>query len=69
MWIYEYGKFDCSGFRPVGPYHSREEAAKAMKEYADRFGVIVQGPREVSASHLESGTFRSFTFQQDPTSS
>ncbi len=60
MWIYEYGKFDCSGFLPVGPYHSREEAARAMKEYADRFGAIVQGPREIEVcSHLTSGTSHS----------
>ena len=47
MWIYEYRKFDRSGFLPVGPYNSREEAAKAMIDYADRFGAIVRGPKEI----------------------
>ncbi len=47
MWIYEYRNFERSGFLPVGPYESREKAAEAMKDYADRFGAIVQGPREI----------------------
>ena len=47
MWIYEYKKFDGSGFLPFGPYHSQEEAADAMKHYADRFGEMVQGPKRI----------------------
>ncbi len=44
MWIYEYSKFDRSGFLPVGPYKSREEAEHAMKDYQHRFGAVVRGP-------------------------
>jgi hypothetical protein len=47
MWIYEYRRFDRSEFLPFGPYHSREEAVEAMKDYADRFGAVVQGPRKI----------------------
>ncbi len=52
MWIYEYCNFDHSGFLPVGPYETREEAAKAMRDYANRFGAIVQGPKEIDAMDL-----------------
>ncbi len=52
MWVYEYRKFDRSGFLPVGPYNSREEAARAMKDYAERFGAIVQGPKEIDTFDL-----------------
>ena len=48
MWIYEYRKFDLPDFLPVGPYDSREEAAEAMRDYAEQFGVIVQGPKEIA---------------------
>ena len=47
MWIYEYRKFDRPDFLPVGPFKSREEAAQAMRDYAERFGEIVQGPKEI----------------------
>ena len=47
MWIYEYKRFDGSGFLPFGPYHSQEEAADAMNHYAERFGAMVQGPKKV----------------------
>ena len=47
MWIYEYKKFDGSGFLPFGPYHSQEEAADAMKYYAEHFGELVQGPKKI----------------------
>lgn len=52
MWIYEYRKYDKQGFLPVGPYHSCEEAAKEMMDYAERFGAIVQGPKEIDAPEI-----------------
>ena len=51
MWIYEYSNFDRSGFLPIGPFESREEAAREMKDYADRYGAIVRGP--IHVDHLE----------------
>ena len=58
MWIYEYRSFDRSGFLPVGPYESREDAAKAMEDYAYRFGAIVQGPREIERMESPAIFFR-----------
>jgi predicted NUDIX family NTP pyrophosphohydrolase len=47
MWIYEYEKLDGSAFLPPGRYHTQEDAADAMKDYAERFGEMVQGPKEI----------------------
>ncbi len=52
MWIYEYRKYDNKGFLPVGPYHSCEEAIKDMKDHAEQFGAIVQGPKEISTPEI-----------------
>ena len=52
MWIYEYEKFDGSGFLPFGPYRTREEAADAMKHYAERFGAMVQGPKMIEQGEI-----------------
>lgn len=54
MWIYEYKKFDRSGFLPVGPYKSREEATAAMIDYSNRFGAVVRGPREIEPLEITS---------------
>jgi hypothetical protein len=53
MWIYEYCRFDRSGFLPAGPYKSSEEAFKAMKQHADTFGTRVQGPREIDKLEVQ----------------
>jgi hypothetical protein len=52
MWIYEYRRFDGSGFLPVGPYDSPQAAADAMTGYAERFGATVQGPKRVDREDL-----------------
>ena len=61
MWIYEYSKYDRSGFLPVGPYQSREEAEGAMKDYHHRFGAVVRGPMKI-----ESLEFLAFTSKLPP---
>jgi len=58
MWIYEYKKFDGSDFLPFGPYRSREEAADAMKDHAERFGEMVQGPKKIEKSDIPFLLFR-----------
>jgi hypothetical protein len=52
MWIYEYRKFDGSGFLPFGPYDSQQEAADAMRNLAERFGETVKGPIEIEQSDV-----------------
>ncbi len=52
MWIYEYKKFDGSGFLPFGPYHSQEEAADAMRHHAEHFGEMVQGPTKIEPGDI-----------------
>ena len=52
MWIYEYSKFDHSGFLTVGPFDSEEEATRAMKDYAERFGANVHRPKEIDTIEL-----------------
>ena len=52
MWIYQYKKFDGSGFLPFGPYHTREEAADAMKNHAERFGETVLGPQKIEQDDI-----------------
>ncbi|NLT67406.1 MAG: hypothetical protein GXX84_12455 [Acidobacteria bacterium] len=56
MWIYEYSRFDQSGFLPEGPYDTLEEAYRAMRDHADRFGTRVKGPRQVEDIELPTPT-------------
>jgi len=47
MWIYEYSKFDRSGFLPVGPYKSREEGRQVRKprsQHKAEVREIIIGP-------------------------